>query len=169
MRETEKGGRERQGRGGGGGGGGGLRRDGRTQARSFRLRQSLIPPLPCRTRPCVINLFEGELSSGEQWWSTWSSFMFKTELEVKAKAGPEKQRPCAMLTPISSAKYPALSKEEEAISIPLQVHPMCLRCSPALLSYPRRLLQPHPEPSLCPSASFQAPSGLAAAFRGGLL
>ena len=68
----------------------------------------------------MINLYEGELSTGEQWWAAWSAFMFKDELELKTKHGVEAQRPCKMLGPISAAKYPAVTAEEEAISIPLQ-------------------------------------------------
>eukprot|EP00192_Tetraselmis_astigmatica_P006288 CAMPEP_0117670250 /NCGR_PEP_ID=MMETSP0804-20121206/12632_1 /TAXON_ID=1074897 /ORGANISM="Tetraselmis astigmatica, Strain CCMP880" /LENGTH=518 /DNA_ID=CAMNT_0005478495 /DNA_START=155 /DNA_END=1711 /DNA_ORIENTATION=- len=91
-------------------------------------------------RPCVINLYEGELSSGEQWWAAWSAFMFKNELEMETKHGVEAHRPCTMLSPISSAKYPAVTPEEEKISIPLQT--LCVAIFDAILVHMMNQLAP---------------------------
>lgn len=47
--------------------------------------------------------------------------MFVNELEVPAKGGGSKKlRPCSVLSKIPKAKYPAITEEEEHISIPLQ-------------------------------------------------
>jgi len=92
-------------------------------------------------RPCVINLYEGALGSGEEWWAAWASFMFEVPLEVAAKAGPPKsQTPAAMLGHISAAKYPALTAEEEAISVPLQA--LCLAIFDAILVHIMNQLAP---------------------------
>merc|ERR1712026_62375 len=60
-------------------------------------------------------------STLDEWFDQWYEFMFNTEVSVRSRKGVEKKLVCALLQRISSTKYPALSKEEEAISIPLQV------------------------------------------------
>merc|ERR1712071_567449 len=74
-------------------------------------------------RPTVINMYEGDLSTMEQWWSAWLKFMFEDPLPIKGKSGVESFAPFQMLKPISKAKYPAITEEEEKVSIPLQT--MC--------------------------------------------
>jgi len=69
-------------------------------------------------RPTVINCYEGDLGSGDKWWVEWKQFMFATQLATGD--GDSKTRPAAMLKPIKRAKYPAVSAEEEAMSLPLQ-------------------------------------------------
>lgn len=70
-------------------------------------------------RPSVVSSFEGDMSSMEAWWQSWRSFMFKTEIKLM---GADKRKPLAtLLKKIPKAKYPAISEEEEAISIPLQI------------------------------------------------
>lgn len=71
-------------------------------------------------RPSVISCFAGDMSTPEKWWEEWKRFMFATPLRVAAKGGPASVLPCAMLTRIKRAKYPAVEEAEEAISIPLQ-------------------------------------------------
>ena len=54
-------------------------------------------------------------------WAAWSAFMFETRLEVAVKGGGSaSKRPCELISKIPRAKYPALSEEEEAMSVPLQ-------------------------------------------------
>lgn len=71
-------------------------------------------------RPSVINNYVGDLSSFDAWWASWKLFMFETPLQVIGKDGPLKQIPYQMLSKIPRAKYPALSEEEERLSLPLQ-------------------------------------------------
>jgi hypothetical protein len=71
-------------------------------------------------RPTVINMYEGDLSTQEQWWKQWEAFMFDNELEIEGKTGKVKQIPYQMLQPISKAKYPDIEENEERDSLPLQ-------------------------------------------------
>lgn len=72
-------------------------------------------------RPTVINCYEGELGSLDQWWSSWTNFMFNDYITlVKSEGRSETTLPVKMLAPIKKSKYPAITLEEEAISIPLQ-------------------------------------------------
>mmetsp|Transcript_21435 Transcript_21435/g.83137 ORF Transcript_21435/g.83137 Transcript_21435/m.83137 type:complete len:494 (-) Transcript_21435:26-1507(-) len=67
-------------------------------------------------RPTVINQYEGKLDSLDDWFAQWKKFMFEEEVTIK---GAQK-KPCQLLQPIKKSKYPAISEEEEAISVPLQ-------------------------------------------------
>mmetsp|Transcript_52479 Transcript_52479/g.122448 ORF Transcript_52479/g.122448 Transcript_52479/m.122448 type:complete len:612 (+) Transcript_52479:46-1881(+) len=93
-------------------------------------------------RPTVINHSANVLSSVGAWWPQWASFMFKEELEVRTgKNGSTKRiRPCQMLSLIKKAKYPAISEEEEAISVPLQC--LCLAIFDAILVHMLQVLSP---------------------------
>ena len=71
-------------------------------------------------RPTVINMYEGDLSTIDKWWSEWKQFMFHTEVEIKTKTGVTTSNVCSLLDKIKHSKYPAITPEEEAISIPLQ-------------------------------------------------
>lgn len=68
-------------------------------------------------RPTVINCYNGELPNLATWWQKWRDFMFGTKLKT-SKEGQAKM-PIAMLPKISKSKYPKISTEEEALSIPL--------------------------------------------------
>uniref|UniRef100_A0A7S0FVC0 Endonuclease/exonuclease/phosphatase domain-containing protein n=1 Tax=Pyrodinium bahamense TaxID=73915 RepID=A0A7S0FVC0_9DINO len=73
-------------------------------------------------RPTVINNYAVEMPDLDAWFDQWFEFFFQTEVPVKNKHGePETKKVCALLQPIKRAKYPAVTEEEEAISIPLQV------------------------------------------------
>ena len=82
-------------------------------------------------RPTVINCYEGELSSQTGWWKRWLTFMFHKK--VKVKEGKENKEVFVreMLPPIRHAKYPSISEEEEAMSIPLET--MCVAIFDAIL------------------------------------
>lgn len=71
-------------------------------------------------RPTVINCYEGDLSTLPAWWQRWKFFMFEKRITVKDGAGVREAFVRDMLAKIRHAKYPAISEEEEAISIPLQ-------------------------------------------------
>lgn len=75
---------------------------------------------PPACRPTVINNYLESLSSLEEWWPKWLNFMFKEAIDVEAKGKVWSKRPCQMLGKISRAKYPAVTEEEEGISVPLQ-------------------------------------------------
>merc|ERR1712003_463882 len=65
-----------------------------------------------KMRPTVINCYEQEFSSLEDWWTQWKTFIFDTEVNGKPVYG--------LLQPIKRSKYPAISMAEEAVSLPLQ-------------------------------------------------
>ena len=71
-------------------------------------------------RPTVINMYSGDLSTLDKWWSAWETFMFDTPLTIKAKGEVKTTRVYEMLQPIKKAKYPAITEEEETVSLPLQ-------------------------------------------------
>eukprot|EP00815_Leptocylindrus_aporus_P000756 CAMPEP_0116055358 /NCGR_PEP_ID=MMETSP0322-20121206/3358_1 /TAXON_ID=163516 /ORGANISM="Leptocylindrus danicus var. apora, Strain B651" /LENGTH=558 /DNA_ID=CAMNT_0003538943 /DNA_START=232 /DNA_END=1908 /DNA_ORIENTATION=+ len=74
-------------------------------------------------RPTVINMYAGDLSTLSKWWDAWEKFMFDTPLKIDYK-GVEKTSPVyKLLKPISQAKYPAITDDEEKVSLPLQT--MC--------------------------------------------
>jgi len=73
-------------------------------------------------RPTIINNYNREMKDLEAWFDQWFEFMFDTEVSVKNKKGEvETKKVCALLQPIKRAKYPAVTEEEEAISLPLQM------------------------------------------------
>jgi len=74
-------------------------------------------------RPTVINMYEGDLSSLDLWYEEWEKFMFTTELKIKTTSGVKVNTPYKMLTDIKNSKYPAITEDEEKVSIPLQT--MC--------------------------------------------
>jgi len=80
------------------------------------------PPPACR--PCVINNYEGDLSTKEVWWQDWKKFMFVDTFTVRTRVGTLNQRPVDMLEPIPCSKYPAVTEAEERVAIPLQL--LCL-------------------------------------------
>tara|TARA_B110001452_G_C15219676_1_gene422818 strand:+ start:283 stop:1881 length:1599 start_codon:yes stop_codon:yes gene_type:complete len=83
-------------------------------------------------RPTVISCFGGDMSSMDAWWGEWKKFMFGVKLEVAGKkGGVESKVPAAMLPPLKRAKYPAVTEEEEAISVPLQA--LCIAIFDAIL------------------------------------
>ena len=70
-------------------------------------------------RPTVINMYEGDLSTIPSWFTKWHEFMFNTPLTLIGSSTP--QNVYNMLQPILASKYPAITPEEEAVSVPLQV------------------------------------------------
>ena len=68
-------------------------------------------------RPTVINCFAGDMTTVSRWWAEWKKFMFASQVSLPSGTSVH---PAGMLQKIKRAKYPALTAEEEAISIPLQ-------------------------------------------------
>eukprot|EP00457_Paulinella_chromatophora_P002642 gb/GEZN01002647.1/.p1 GENE.gb/GEZN01002647.1/~~gb/GEZN01002647.1/.p1 ORF type:complete len:475 (+),score=72.79 gb/GEZN01002647.1/:325-1749(+) len=72
-------------------------------------------------RPTVINCYNGNLDSQDKWWTQWKTWMFDTDLPLKDKQGKTTgKKPIELLSIIKASKYPALTEEEEKISLPLQ-------------------------------------------------
>jgi hypothetical protein len=65
-------------------------------------------------RPTVINCYMESIDTSQKWWTQWKQFMFQKKLPVLDKY------PSDMLSSIKHAKYPSITEEEEAISLPLQ-------------------------------------------------
>mmetsp|Transcript_111739 Transcript_111739/g.339739 ORF Transcript_111739/g.339739 Transcript_111739/m.339739 type:complete len:576 (+) Transcript_111739:94-1821(+) len=84
-----------------------------------RKESNYQPPPACR--PSVMNNFEGDLSTANVWWEQWKKFMFVDPLTIRSKGGIAILRPVEMLERIARSKYPAVSEQEERLSIPLQV------------------------------------------------
>uniref|UniRef100_A0A7S0EEX2 Endonuclease/exonuclease/phosphatase domain-containing protein n=1 Tax=Phaeocystis antarctica TaxID=33657 RepID=A0A7S0EEX2_9EUKA len=89
-------------------------------------------------RPTVINCFAGDMTSSVRWWANWKAFMFETKVLVEG--GGAATLPASLLQPIKRAKYPALTVEEETISIPLQT--LCQAIFDAILVYIVNIVSP---------------------------
>ena len=75
------------------------------------------------SRPTVISSYTGDMGTRSAWWAAWLAFHFDQPLTTAGKDGKagEPKVPAAMLSKIKQSKYPALTAEEEAMSIPLQL------------------------------------------------
>merc|ERR1712157_43608 len=62
-------------------------------------------------RPTVINMYEGDLSTLNQWWKAWEKFMFDDKLKIKGTSGVESKVPYQMLQTIKKAKYPDITEQ----------------------------------------------------------
>ena len=92
-------------------------------------------------RPTVINNYASPMPDGEAWFAQWLAFFFETKLLIKDKSGAAAPKlPCTMLPPIKKAKYPAITDEEEAISVPLQL--LCCAIFDATLVHVLNTLAP---------------------------
>jgi hypothetical protein len=80
-------------------------------------------PVVCR--PSVINCSEADMSSLSVWWPAWLSYMFDPDTDGK--------RICQRLQPIKRSKYPAITEQEEKVSLPLQT--LALAAFDAILVY----------------------------------
>jgi len=74
-------------------------------------------------RPTVINMYDGDLSTSVQWWSSWKKFMFDKPLVISKNGIDTTMKPYEMLQGIKKSKYPDITEEEEEKSLPLQT--MC--------------------------------------------
>ena len=73
-------------------------------------------------RPTIINCYDKPMDSVDEWWAQWKEFHFVRKVLVKEKKGKSEPKPVwSMLTGIKKDKYPAITEEEEAVSIPLQL------------------------------------------------
>ena len=65
-----------------------------------------------KNRPAGINCYDQSFASVEEWFKQWLAFFFEAKVEVDAK-GPRSVH--SLLQPIKTAKYPAVTAEEEMI------------------------------------------------------
>lgn len=84
-------------------------------------------------RPTAISSFAGNMATVDTWWPLWKDFLFgkKLELPDKKGAGVASKLPAALLSKIPRSKYPALTEEDEAMSLRLQT--VCLAIFDAIL------------------------------------
>lgn len=94
-------------------------------------------------RPTVINMFDGDLSTLEKWWSEWEAFMFDGKLKIKGKSGVEEKIPYELLQKIKKSKYPDITTQEETDSLPLQT--MCGAIFDAILVHMMNTVSTSPE------------------------
>eukprot|EP00434_Breviolum_minutum_P011894 symbB.v1.2.010495.t1/scaffold647.1/size176639/3 len=69
-------------------------------------------------RPSVVNCYVGELGSLEVWFNKWLTFFFDEDVHLDSSGS---KKVYSLLQKIRKKKYPAISDEEEAASIPLQL------------------------------------------------
>ena len=72
------------------------------------------------TRPTVINCYSGDLGTTAKWWTAWKQFMFEQGITITSEGEPKKIMIKDLLQPIQKSKYPSITDDEAAISIPLQ-------------------------------------------------
>jgi hypothetical protein len=74
-------------------------------------------------RPTVINCYNGpahHFESLQVWWQEWIRFMFHDVVEVANDEGADEPRqvhPHRLIQPLSRIKYPALTMDEEMVSV----------------------------------------------------
>mmetsp|Transcript_27941 Transcript_27941/g.40449 ORF Transcript_27941/g.40449 Transcript_27941/m.40449 type:complete len:601 (+) Transcript_27941:1-1803(+) len=72
-------------------------------------------------RPTVINMYSEDLSNLDTWFDKWITFMFEDSVRIPiSETESEETVPYKMLQPISKAKYPDITEDEAARSLPIQ-------------------------------------------------
>ena len=88
-------------------------------------------------RPTAINAYStGCLSSTDEWWRQWKQFMFHQYVCISDGDGVSSTQPelvCNLIGPLQRSKYPAVTVEEQAMSVGLQI--LCLAILDAVLVY----------------------------------
>lgn len=92
-------------------------------------------------RPTVINGGSVSMATTAEWWSAWKRFMFVDTIKISSKKGEIETKPCDMLVPIQRKKYPAVTEEEERISVPLQT--MCMAIFDCILLHLVSTIEPN--------------------------
>lgn len=74
-------------------------------------------------RPTVINCYSEPLGDLQSWWTAWQKYMFESKFTIIDRITGEARNKGMkdMLQTIKQSKYPAITAEEEKISISLQV------------------------------------------------
>lgn len=92
------------------------------------------------TRPAVINCYTGDLGSLATWWGQWKDFFFTKTIPVSRNGQVQNVQVYKNLNAIKKAKYPSLTSEEEAISIPLQT--VCMAIFDSILVHMMNQIAP---------------------------
>jgi hypothetical protein len=61
-------------------------------------------------RPTVINMYDGDLSTTDMWYTNWEKFMFDDALTIKGKDGEMTKKPYELLKKIPKVKYPDITE-----------------------------------------------------------
>merc|ERR1711971_533066 len=69
-------------------------------------------------RPTVINCYPEKMGSMDRWFEQWLFFFFNTTVILDGKTAKPVH---SMLQKIKKSKYPDITEEEEAVSVPLQL------------------------------------------------
>lgn len=97
-----------------------------------RVTNSITTSSGIVMRPAVVNCYSNsDLSTIDMWWQQWRAFVFTSEITVKKQGKRTVVKVRDMFSKIPRSKYPALTAEEEAISVPLQT--LCLAIFDAVL------------------------------------
>eukprot|EP01062_Namystynia_karyoxenos_P039744 TRINITY_DN288_c0_g1_i1.p1 TRINITY_DN288_c0_g1~~TRINITY_DN288_c0_g1_i1.p1 ORF type:complete len:667 (+),score=258.04 TRINITY_DN288_c0_g1_i1:110-2002(+) len=80
-----------------------------------RVTNTISAPQGTLYRPTVVNCYDGDLGTMQQWFDAWTTFFFNATVDATGK------RPVDVLPPILRKKYPAVTEEEEEHSQPLQL------------------------------------------------
>ena len=96
-----------------------------------RVTNTIVTSSGVTFRPTVINCYDGDLRTTAAWWDQWKKFMFVEKISIKVGEVEKSVIPVSLLQPIKSSKYPAITKEEETISLPLQT--ICIALFDAIL------------------------------------
>jgi hypothetical protein len=97
------------------------------------------------TRPTVINCYnEGDLSTMDKWWDQWKNFIFRKQITVNSHGLEKSSKIYELITGIKKAKYPAITEEEEKISLPLQT--LCAAIFDAILVHMMNTIEPTWQP-----------------------
>jgi hypothetical protein len=96
-------------------------------------------------RPTVVNAYDGgALESIDSWWQQWKEFMFYTEVQISTgknrKADSAPVVVCKLLSPITRSKYPAITVDEQAASVALQI--LCLAILDAIFVHMVNIVSP---------------------------
>eukprot|EP00756_Hemistasia_phaeocysticola_P004452 Hpha_TRINITY_DN12823_c0_g2::TRINITY_DN12823_c0_g2_i1::g.24250::m.24250 len=90
-------------------------------------------------RPAVINCFAGgSIGTVQKWWPVWRDFMFRQKFSFEKEGAS--MPVAARIVPLSHKKYPAVTPDEEKVSVPLQI--LCLAVFDAVTVYMMNQVDP---------------------------
>eukprot|EP01063_Lacrimia_lanifica_P013105 TRINITY_DN19746_c0_g1_i1.p1 TRINITY_DN19746_c0_g1~~TRINITY_DN19746_c0_g1_i1.p1 ORF type:complete len:536 (+),score=175.84 TRINITY_DN19746_c0_g1_i1:39-1646(+) len=89
-------------------------------------------------RPTPVNCYTGSMVDVKAWYSAWVRYVFTDSVELPGAGEAKLVR--EMLVPITQSKYPAITEDEENLSVPLQT----LHCAifDAVLAYVLNTMEP---------------------------
>lgn len=105
-----------------------------------RKATARAPHLEPACRPSVVNNYSGDLSSLEGFWEDWLDFMFGRRLMLRMKGETVARLPFEIIDKLRPSTYPAVTPEEEVMSIPLQM--LCLAMFDTILLHLMTTISP---------------------------